>query len=757
MTRRLVLLLYIALCAAACDRVRAARGPADLKRNLELAAELELVIHDSVKDAEPHLRRLAARLEPRFTVHFEPRGASVPRLIVARHGADASVDALANLAGVEPDDAGRMTWEGRPYGAPTDLVTLTLEDPERPGLPLTMILCNEPRVLEATLFGLGPPHRPTIRTLRRGDPGVEAELDLDGGLRASTLVDRAAAREELTRKFWARDAMEPGIRVSVGVPDSSSDHFPFTVAVLRAVDRVVEWFGVESFDPPLEITAFETLDELREVQGRADFSFVNRARGTASTILPRSDHPLEAGYAAAAAACWRIMESPPQVAWIEQGIAVDAAGAFHGRTLEAWAPRVLRIADDGLVQDLLEEDPQRSALLIAAGRGLFCRYFRSEFGQGALLRAMWDGEAPDGDWTAGFLVWLRENYGPPPQDREAGSSFEREWEVGLHMIESPRAPLGSEAFRRGLERLPPSNLLSLDAVIVRERGDDILFEPPCGFETEGGDAALSRAVSRIDKRVMLNLEFQATPSGSHVHELLMTTEEDWNLYFADRDRRIEHAGILADLAGVELLCLGSELIETTQTRGDSSAWDDPGLEGWKRAGWKRAIETARRSYSGPVGYSSRWPTETPQIEFWPALDFIGCTLYGAFLREDDSWAPPGDNQVRMATIKRLTDMCTLARELDRPLYVTELGLPSTEFGWRNPRIAEGEVDPEMQARVFAAMAKGVLEVAATCDNLNGVVFESWSSDPEAGGTGDRGWTLQGKPASQVLWDVRWPR
>jgi hypothetical protein len=85
----------------------------------------------------------------------------------------------------------------------------------------------------------------------------------------------------------------------------------------------------------------------------------------------------------------------------------------------------------------------------------------------------------------------------------------------------------------------------------------------------------------------------------------------------------------------------------------------------------------------------------------------------------------------------------------KPILIGEIGLRSAQGAaakpWESPEERVAAPDPTLQAAVLADW----LEVLNR-PTISGVLIWRWLTDPDAGGVADTDFTVQGKPAEQVL-------
>jgi hypothetical protein len=135
--------------------------------------------------------------------------------------------------------------------------------------------------------------------------------------------------------------------------------------------------------------------------------------------------------------------------------------------------------------------------------------------------------------------------------------------------------------------------------------------------------------------------------------------------------------------------------------------------------------------------------EAETVPFWPLLDAIGVSLYPPLGADHDKI---GRLTVMLAVTERLED---LSSRHGKPVVVTEIGLRSAKGAaakpWESAEERNAIADPELQAEVLADWL-AVLDRPA----IRGVLIWRWFTDPAAGGRDDTDFTVQGKPAEEVL-------
>lgn len=194
-------------------------------------------------------------------------------------------------------------------------------------------------------------------------------------------------------------------------------------------------------------------------------------------------------------------------------------------------------------------------------------------------------------------------------------------------------------------------------------------------------------------------------------------EPKWSDWFASYTEFIVHYAKIAQAEGVEIFCIGCEMVQTDRRADD----------------WRAVVAAVRQVYSGLVTYNCDKYQET-NVTWWDAVDVISSSGYYPI----DDW----DNQ--------LDRIEAVVRREDKPFFFMEAGAMSTEGSQHLPNswTLTGEVSQEAQRDWYRAMF-------TACDRrdwVQGWVLWDWKAvlypldqahlDPE--------YALYGKLAEQTV-------
>ena len=199
---------------------------------------------------------------------------------------------------------------------------------------------------------------------------------------------------------------------------------------------------------------------------------------------------------------------------------------------------------------------------------------------------------------------------------------------------------------------------------------------------------------------------------------------------------------LAEELGIEMLCIGTELVTATQPQ-------------WTPF-WERLIDTVRRVYHGRLLYSANWEG-TPEVPgpeflhvgFWQRLDYIGVNFYPPATTAPEDPIPTAEEIVRRWEGYR-RGLQAVAQQMGKPVIITEVGCQSVRGALAAPwdyrrGAAPGAVpDGAAQERYYEA----VRLLFATQPWCVGVFWWDWQSIPSPYEATD--YTPRNKPAARVV-------
>ena len=213
-----------------------------------------------------------------------------------------------------------------------------------------------------------------------------------------------------------------------------------------------------------------------------------------------------------------------------------------------------------------------------------------------------------------------------------------------------------------------------------------------------------------------------------------SNEEDWNTWKHNyRDFMFRYAE-LAELAGAEMFCIGTELSVLTIQEPDF---------------WRELIQDIRKIYSGKITYGANWYHEYENITFWDELDYIGVQAYFPLTKNES----PTTDEIEQGWQKYLPQLQKISNRFQKKILFTELGYRSTvkaasepwlwiEQSCNNP----DHYSPETQVNSYTAFFNQVWPQ----EWFGGVHLWQLRDHTPKEDQIDLNFTPRGKPASQII-------
>lgn len=195
---------------------------------------------------------------------------------------------------------------------------------------------------------------------------------------------------------------------------------------------------------------------------------------------------------------------------------------------------------------------------------------------------------------------------------------------------------------------------------------------------------------------------------------------------------------------VQGMVLGSELVQLTRPEYTEQ--------------WRALIREVRQRFPGFLTYSAQWGADGPEsrsepleeytrIGFWSDLDYLGIAAY--FNLAPSVEVRPSRDELRRSWEEwRQREIGPFQASQGKPVLFTEVGYRSTPGAAARPwdeSLVNG-VDQQLQADLYAALFESWRDVPW----FRGVYWWYWSTNPDAGGGLDPGYSPQNKPAEAVV-------
>jgi len=738
---RSLCVLALALCACGSRaRVDADSGSAALMRNLLNAGTVEVEVRAGPA-LEPVRRAASLFTREGCTLRLASGDARLPRIVLGCR-ADARARSLVEGLGVKTGETSGRPWfllDETGFDSPDDALVACFEDPERPGLPLTLYYANDEEHLgRLAAHELAAGWKPSLCVWSAGREVLRGPLPLAGRIDPVRLV--RAARPESQALAPRTD----GITGTAQQGIESARLSALLEELARARAALHAWAAPASALPGIELAAYARAEDYTRIAGSTEAASTDPlTRCVHACLAPGMP---AAGAAAAARATGRKLLGECALPWLEDGAAVDAAGRWWGEGLDDW---LSWIAARGLALPLARvidprADERESPHLLLPLRAALFRVLREARGDEE-LRALWTGAHAftiDAALTQAFERGLaaraaaapaglatRRGPGFPqldPSGRQAWRGVEGEPTFGG---ESWASEPGTRSV--ALAQKLGANALGLRISLAARSNPLTLPDPlhPRRMGTREGDLQIWAALAAARERGMatfLDVDLLATPSGVEDGAWARGEPAQWERFFAARSSALTHAGLLAQLGHVDVLSIGSELASVTRDQIEGRKGVQADLDA-KRAGWATVIARTRASFEGALAYSATF-TELPLVLFWKDLDAIGYRL------DTPLRAGFGNSIAEHRTLEQqmqstLQQVAAVASARGKPWFLVRCGFEPTLAAPGAPRTGAGAADP-LGIRVQLEALGSVIQALPPSARPAASFLWRWPSDPE---------------------------
>ncbi len=202
--------------------------------------------------------------------------------------------------------------------------------------------------------------------------------------------------------------------------------------------------------------------------------------------------------------------------------------------------------------------------------------------------------------------------------------------------------------------------------------------------------------------------------------------QQWKAWFDNYSRHLLEYARFASAQRVDALVIGTELTRAAD-----------------RVDWSGLIKQVRAVYAGQVTYAAHNVDGVQGFRYWHELDAVSLTLY-------PSLGLSGEREEMQRHVDATVQQLKLAVEdIDRPLWVLEVGMPSARGASSKPWAWKGL----KYAKVDLLLQKNALKIwlnALDKPWVDAVFIWAWYSDDSIGGSQNTDYTPQHKPAESVI-------
>jgi len=320
---------------------------------------------------------------------------------------------------------------------------------------------------------------------------------------------------------------------------------------------------------------------------------------------------------------------------------------------------------------------------------------------------------------------------------EPGIAAIGEWQRGAAIQPRWDGDFGSESFKRSLDDLKGAGGNYVALIIPYYQQNQWAIDIGRGWNTPT-DASLIAGINyarSIGLKVALKIHMESYDGAWRAH----IDPYDKDAWFRTYTDILTHYGRMGAAHGVDQMVIGAELIKLATNRDNAGRWGT-------------LIGSIRSVFPGTLTYSANWgggdfEEETPDVVFWGALDYIGISAYyplGTGSNNSVDALKGAWDYWNWNKVKPISD------QYGKQVLFTEVGYRSVNDAHSDPwnYWRGGWFDETEQANDYTAL----FSYWNDHSYMRGGFLWDWSSDPNAGGQGDTGFTPQNKRAEQVMRD-----
>ena len=410
-----------------------------------------------------------------------------------------------------------------------------------------------------------------------------------------------------------------------------------------------------------------------------------------------------------------------------------AQGKWWGREVASFAAWLRRAKVEPTPHEVLGGDGSISPVLAVGATAAWIEAGARAEGEGAVRRLLTASDAECERVLSSWSILAAPALPDAPVSRPLPAGFLRG--VSYAMTNTVG---GCYASTRSRETLSALSRMSVNSISVMPfsyspdaKSADIQFvhRHPAGETDEGTVRAVADAHA-------LGMSALVKPQiwlggGQFVGEIAMRDDSDWERWFGAYRRFIVHQAVVAEAAGADAFCVGTELVGTEV----------------RRAQWESTIAAVRLATGAPLLYAANWAAGAPRVSFWKSLDAIGVDFYDPLSAD----ASASDETLTEGVKRSAGALSDLSRRTGKPVIFAEAGYPQVRSAWTAPH-EEGWGRPPGQTDAARAVA-AVFHALEKESWWKGVYWWKVFSDGRTARPGERGYNLLGTPAEKTIADA----
>lgn len=192
---------------------------------------------------------------------------------------------------------------------------------------------------------------------------------------------------------------------------------------------------------------------------------------------------------------------------------------------------------------------------------------------------------------------------------------------------------------------------------------------------------------------------------------------------------------IAQQEGADQLCVGAELFKLSTKSSNEHYWRD-------------MISKIRQRFDGSLTYSANSDSEyfdEGGLPFWDALDYWGSSMYISVSKTTNPTSSIIQQEWKWAEDRYYKPM---SQKIGLPLLATEIGYRSVDGAGISPE--EFENNPKLDLAEQALLYQNFFDFWDDRSYFAGVQFWFWEAGDNVGGPTNKDYTVQGKPAQEVV-------
>lgn len=307
----------------------------------------------------------------------------------------------------------------------------------------------------------------------------------------------------------------------------------------------------------------------------------------------------------------------------------------------------------------------------------------------------------------------------------AQASYQNDYFQGVNYLQTAEVSLNSFSSMQSLRAIKDNGANTVALIVFMQQNASGSSE--IRHSSAVTDKQIVQAITDAhDIGLRVILKPQVLVTGSWAGEIRPTSQSGWQEWFESYQGLLQHYARMAQKYAVEMLVIGTELRHAAM-----------------QPQFRQLIIEVRKIFTGELSYAAHGIAGMKQFPYWELLDSVSLTLYPPLGKD---WSIKHIHQVMAEKTRELE---AFAAATDKPLWIAEIGLSSTQGSFRHPWLVTGDqqvvADTQRQAQVLGMWLQHLRQPW-----VYGVMIWSWSSNIDQDGVTDTGFDIQNKAAEKLV-------